>query len=422
MNRDELFRLFGGFSDGTLSDAEMERLQTALREDAEARRLWFLFNDVEMALGSVRAPANVVPLRRRDAWRWGSVAAAAAAVIVAGLFLLPQRGLAPVAVLSAATNARWSDSNVELSLRAGEMPRGLLRLENGLAEFRFASGATVIIEGPAVFEPRGPKRIFVQHGKVFCRCPDKASQITVVTPETEVTDLGTEFAVVAGAERNTRVAVIRGEVKVAASEPRRLKTGEAAEIGRDRILKIKPLPPGEIAELLSFNASAGKIPARKNRLRNAGFDVAGDGWGGSAGHFVPDARGRSGGAMRVRALGNRFWPLVEQTTTGDIGGRVVVASVWAMHSAADPLLELQSAILKINFVDEHDREFAYAERYFLHAKDQPNRYVQAQVAAVAPAGATRVKLQLLLNARGLNSGSVLFDDAALFITDSKQYP
>ena len=43
--RDELIRLFGALSDGTISEADHQRLQETLRDTAEARRRWFLFND-----------------------------------------------------------------------------------------------------------------------------------------------------------------------------------------------------------------------------------------------------------------------------------------------------------------------------------------------------------------------------------------
>lgn len=413
MKRDDLFRLFGGFSDGTLSDAEMEQLQTALRESAEARRLWFLFNDVEAGLASVHAASTVVPPRRRATW-W-VVAAAAAAMIVAGLFLFSQRGTVPVAVLSAATNVRWSDPNVELMLRGGELPHGPLHLEVGVAEFSFSGGATALIEGPAVFELVAADKLVLRTGRVIGRCAKPEAKLTIVTPGTVVTDLGTEFGVAVGDDRQTRVAVIKGVVELGAGQhSQRLNAGEAMAVDeRGQMAKAEFV----IAE---FSRMAEVFPAEDvsvrdgiNRLQDPGMTSSL--WNGTAGHVDRTAAGLA----RIRAKGNPLWPLLWQDVPArEIAGRAVVASIRAMQPDDDPLSGLQNAIIKMMFLDEAGREFARAERHFLRSSAPRGQWIHGQIAAVAPAGTARIQFQVLLNARGLKSGSLLFTDPSLVVLEA----
>ena len=138
--------------------------------------------------------------------------------ILVGL-ALPFSGTADVteapAYLVASTQAQWSDPEIELCLRSGDLPRGLLRLDSGSAEFLFRNGASAMLLGPATVRFTGPDSLLVQDGQVLCRCPTTDSRITVATPTTQVVDLGTEFAVaVARQPGSTRVAVIQGEVRV----------------------------------------------------------------------------------------------------------------------------------------------------------------------------------------------------------------
>ena len=136
-----------------------------------------------------------------------------------------------MAVLSAATNARWSDPNIELTLRGGELPAGPMRLEAGVAEFAFAGGATAVVEGPAVFEPVAADRLVLQSGRAIGRCATATAKLTIVTPNAAVTDLGTEFGVTVGDDQQTRVAVIKGAVELAAGNvPHRLIAGEAVAV------------------------------------------------------------------------------------------------------------------------------------------------------------------------------------------------
>lgn len=424
----EWFRLFGAMSDGTITAADHARLEEILMQHREARRLWFLHNDVDAGLRAWTTAQQqndrVLPAVKKPlGLRMLMMLAAAACVMLVAVFQGWQPAEVPPSfvTLTAATNAQWSDPDVELALRSGEMVTGPLKLESGKAEFQFVDGAIAVLEGPAVFRFPERKLIVVESGKLFCSCPTPQSRLSVKTPETKIVDLGTEFAVEARLDKSTRVAVLSGEVQVGNQQTRLLRKGEAVEIRGDGILAIQPLPADALSELLMTSPVISEaVRHGENALRDPGFEKgsASGAWNGGEGYvdFEPEG-GRTGAGVRIAARGHRFWPQCRQElATGDISGRLIIGSIQGMHSSKDPLRESQSAILKIVFMNAEGREFAFAMRRFLNAKQPANQYTQAQVAAFAPEGAKSVQFQLLLNARGLSSGSVYFDDASLIIS------
>jgi hypothetical protein len=91
MNAERKKRLFGLFTAhaaDALTPDEHEELQQWLRDEAEARQLWFVHQDIEMGLQAhlVAAPANVIELASAIRWwNWRPLTAAAAGLAI-GLF------------------------------------------------------------------------------------------------------------------------------------------------------------------------------------------------------------------------------------------------------------------------------------------------------------------------------------------------
>lgn len=302
------------------------------------------------------------------------------------------------------------------------MPQGLLRLESGVAEFRLPGGATAVVQGPAALRFPGPDQMFLQEGKALCRCPTPQSRITVTTSATQVVDLGTEFAVQAGpVGQTTRVAVVSGKVQVGAAERRILRTGESAEIGADRAVRLVPLPPEVFADLLKANSLSSVQGLGPNQLVDPSFEtLSGESpWYRTQGHV--ELAPASPATVAIHARGHRFWPSVRQSVdTGDISGRLVVGSVDAVMPPNQPLGERQFAILKLAFINQRGEEFATSFRYFLHAGSGPGTLASTQVAAFAPPGTVKVEVQLMLNARGQSSGAVWFSNPRLVVASIAQ--
>jgi len=434
-DRGRIRELFGRHADGAITDEESRDLEAALRADQGLRREFLSYLNLDAALGGstpaqrdIKAPHASRVARFRCIWRgWAAVAVVVLLSLALAWLQWPRRPRVapPIATLAAANEAVWSDPNVELALRSGELPPGPLRLESGSAEFLCVDGATVLMRGPASVRFVERKRLFVEQGRIFCRCPSPESRLAVATPTTEVVDLGTEFAVDARADRSTLVAVLSGEVEVGKARHWRLHKGEAVEVRSDGILAIQPLAREEFSELLMASPLVGEAVRRgRNLLRDPGFEnrSSDQTWSGTDANIeFLRSGGRSGGAVRIFAGGYAHWPQCRQKIhTGDIAGKLVVASVWAATPLRDPLRARQVAMLKIVFVNDQGRDFAFAMHRFVNSKSEPDQFQEGQVVAFAPSGTRQVQLQLMLNSNLLDSGSVIFDDASLVIAETPE--
>src|SRR5262249_4978145 len=145
----------------------------------------------ERALARVAPePAAAKPARTKAWWIMRVTAAAAAVFLAAGAGWWVAAPAEAVASIVNAQNCQWSEGRApEDTLRAGSV----LALDQGLVEVRFRSGATVVLEGPAVFELRGPNAGRLQHGKLTARVPEAAKGFAVLSPQGKIIDLGTEF-------------------------------------------------------------------------------------------------------------------------------------------------------------------------------------------------------------------------------------
>jgi hypothetical protein len=118
------------------------------------------------------------------------------------------------------------------SLQAG----GLLALERGLAEIVFACGATVVLEGPAMFEVRDASTGRLDRGRLTATLERPTGPFAIHTPTAVVTDRGTQFGVEVDPSGKTDVRVFQGLVELVAlaslgtSEPLRLSAGHAGEV------------------------------------------------------------------------------------------------------------------------------------------------------------------------------------------------
>ena len=392
------------------ADAEtVRKLGVRLKADAELRRDFLAYARMDAALAAM--PRGVVSPRKPARWRvWAPIAAAAAMIAAAFLlWMMPAGGNGvPVATLVTSTNAEWADPNVDLMLRAGELPGGLLKLVSGEVELATSGGARVLLQAPVAVRFISEKQLVCEEGRVVCDCPTPLSRLTVETPQTTVVDLGTVFSVEAQRDASTLVSVLSGEVELRGGEPRRVRQGEVAVV-RSTVVRITPMSDAESAHfdpmLNHGNPTTATMP---NRL--------GHSWRASSELVSIDEQS---GKVRIRAGDLRPFPMARQTlASGRIAGRTVAASAWAISPDDDPLVGRQHAVLKLAFLDASGREFACTFRHFLHAQRGIERREQALLAVIAPAGTEAVELQLILNTDQRKQGSIVFDDAHLGIEAS----
>ena len=120
-----------------------------------------------------------------------------------------------------------------------------MSLSRGLVELCFDSGATVLLEGPAVFKLDSDRRGHLEQGRLTATLQDTPSatadpRFSVTTPTAIIHDRGTSFGVAVDATGETEVSVFSGLVDLLphlATEPSgppprplRLVAGEAARV------------------------------------------------------------------------------------------------------------------------------------------------------------------------------------------------
>lgn len=226
----ELNELCNAVVDETLTDAQRARLSTWLAASEAARQYYVRALGQSASLHTyasevhAEAPGRVAPAKRPGKITWlGGLLAAAAAIAVA-FWLNPRtlpvgQGASPkaapfVARLSAAKEVAWSSG---AALQPGALLRKGQRLDlaAGYAEVTFDSGARVVLEGPASFVINSAWDSTLRRGTLKASVPPQAIGFRVSNPSVEVTDLGTEFTMIADASGATDVLVLKGEVEAA---------------------------------------------------------------------------------------------------------------------------------------------------------------------------------------------------------------
>lgn len=125
----------------------------------------------------------------------------------------------PIAAVTAVRDCRWESGSFAPTL-GQTLGAGEIRLVEGVMELEFSTGARVVVEGPAKFDPRESHQIYLHAGKLTARVPAKAIGFTVETPTAQVVDLGTEFSVEVAERGTTEVHTFVGKVAVDVTKSR----------------------------------------------------------------------------------------------------------------------------------------------------------------------------------------------------------
>lgn len=155
----------------------------------------------------------------------------------------PESLIAGHATLRRSVDLEWAADAV--SYREGDvLPRGQLQFSKGVAEIDFFCGATLIIEAPATLNVESDWSVRVLEGRLRANVPPAARGFVVKADDSEIVDLGTEFALEVSSDVS-HVEVIDGEVELRGGlhDGRRLLTGEGES------LKGSPSQPDRFAGL-----------------------------------------------------------------------------------------------------------------------------------------------------------------------------
>lgn len=317
----ELNELCNAVIDGTLTDAQHARLASWLRDSESARRFYVRALGQSASLHAYASemhaeapgtPRAIAPFGRKLLWLGGALAVAASLAV---MFVLGGRGArqpaatkpaAYVARLSAAKETRWTGAALApgAPLRKGQR----LELAAGLAEVTFDSGARVVIEGPTSFVINSAWDSTLRAGTLRASVPPQAIGFRVSNSSVEVTDLGTEFTMLADASGATDVLVLKGEVEAAPrdsadSDTILLKEREARRFAAAGVSEVS-----DSTEKFARYAQAHPLERFTTDFHYAhwSFDD-GDGLAGrysaGAGTLAAELEGAAGKATQARATG-----------------------------------------------------------------------------------------------------------------------
>ncbi|TWU12112.1 FecR protein [Symmachiella macrocystis] len=121
-------------------------------------------------------------------------------------------------------------------------------LMSGLVRVAFPTGASAIVEGPAVFRVMSDECLALDVGHCSVHAPDGAEGFRVETPVTRVIDRGTRFTVNVAETSETEVQVIEGEADIFerfhddAESEIRLNDGDAQRFAKGREFSADHIP------------------------------------------------------------------------------------------------------------------------------------------------------------------------------------
>ncbi|MGB7343646.1 MAG: family 16 glycoside hydrolase [Pirellulaceae bacterium] len=271
-NNQELAFLIREMLDGQLESEQRDELLRRVESDDHARQLYLdqisthtalravladCIPDLDLNLSNQTMHGASSPTRRLSP-RWGILVTlaslAATTLLCVALWNQPRNASdsptpASVAKLLGMRDASFGLCDFAMSPGAS-LPEGTLRLQSGEVNLKFACGAEMTLQGPAVLQLKTPMLAVLESGRVSCNVPEQAIGFQVESAEYTVTDLGTRFELEVGQRQWVRV--LEGEVDVEPKESNavRLTEGETASVTRKQVTRhrvpLQEIPLGNL--------------------------------------------------------------------------------------------------------------------------------------------------------------------------------
>lgn len=258
----ELDHWLAALCEETITEEEMRVFEARLRADAGARAYYLRYMQMRALLEKFPPPAEdeeeieaAVRAGGARGWRgawWGYAAAACVAI---GLTVAAQRAWVGSTGAGVGETAEYVGTLVFSEDCVWEMPdgalqegqrlrKGRLHLGEGTAVVRFDGGAALVLTGETALELDSPGSGRLLFGEVVVRADEGAEGFVLATPESELVDLGTEFAVKVDSNGATELHVLEGEVALRGEQ----RGGEVIHAGKAvRLDKRAPVSKREVA-------------------------------------------------------------------------------------------------------------------------------------------------------------------------------
>ncbi|WP_437231030.1 LamG-like jellyroll fold domain-containing protein [Planctomicrobium sp. SH661] len=259
MNHPFEFReIVQAYVEGRISPAQMDHLNSLLRDDPHRRAEFIEMMNLNSGLTAIVAGSEIsrkpsvrrLAFGRRSSARNWIIVATLCCVLVSGAIL--SLTLEPQAFATVK-----SSTGVESMDHVSELRQGWQEIDTGVLELVTSRGAHLVIEAPARFRFESAQRLHLERGRIAADVPPSAKRFTVVTPTGEAVDLGTKFGVDVPVSGESEVHVFQGEViaqSSAGGKRKNLYDGDAfrlqAGAGAPRDLRSAAfIRPDEVAAL-----------------------------------------------------------------------------------------------------------------------------------------------------------------------------
>ena len=241
INQLEWESLLEGAINGTLTDSEAQLLNKVLNASPERLDDYIRFVDMHASLYQepLLAPTDGIDTmvdyqtleienekQRKLNGFWKVLASVTTiAALIAFSFSLWQSmpgdsnwGLSRGQYIGLVTSLKTNDEDSDLYVGRG-VQTGLFKLESGKAQVRLDNGVELSMRGPVEFEVFGQDHLALVSGRLTANVPEQAIGFRIDTPDMEIVDLGTEFALKVDSSGESKLHVLEGEVEA------RLKQG-----------------------------------------------------------------------------------------------------------------------------------------------------------------------------------------------------
>jgi len=230
VDRDTLHALLSAVVDDTISEEQVAELAKLLASDADARRFYIRYLDMNAALTAAASKSAPTPVR---GWRpsWVAIVASLIAASFALAWLVAPGGRrdaipgrvgsvnevaeeAPVPGYVGTVASASDDAvlNGEAAVAGSRLTAGPYSVGAGGVTVQFDGGARVLLTGQAQFVLRSRRAMAIERGTFHFRGDQTCEQIEIVTPHSIFRNIGTEYAAVVDA-RSEEVHVVEGAVR-----------------------------------------------------------------------------------------------------------------------------------------------------------------------------------------------------------------
>lgn len=251
VQRERLHALLSAVVDDTIGEEQVAELAELLASDADARRFYVRYLDMNAAIAGAASRPVSAPAR---GWLvpWVAVVASLmAASLLLAWFVVPgiRRGVVPErfesvnalagyaavpsyvgTVVSASDDAVLNGEAVTPGVRIAAGPCSILA---GGVTVRFDGGAQVFLTSQARFTLRSRRAMSIDRGTFVFRGDQTCEPIEIVTPRSVFRNIGTRYAAVIG-DHSEEVHVAEGSVRRTPAEGAQAEQHELIEAGAGR--------------------------------------------------------------------------------------------------------------------------------------------------------------------------------------------